>query len=91
MADNSEHSSERREAGAQELVLKHRAPVYNYLVRCGVDSASRDDLFQQIFIETSTPLADRVRRLGLLRMAAGVSLLILSAPGASNWKLLGWW
>ncbi len=33
-----------------ELVEHYRKKVYAYLVRCGVDTASRDDLFQDIFI-----------------------------------------
>jgi len=32
------------------LVAEYRAPVYSYLVRCGVAEAERDDLFQEIFI-----------------------------------------
>jgi RNA polymerase sigma-70 factor (ECF subfamily) len=34
-----------------ELVLAFRAPVYSYLVRCGVDRVSRDDVLQEIFIK----------------------------------------
>jgi RNA polymerase sigma-70 factor (ECF subfamily) len=34
-----------------ELVQRFRAPVFSYLVRCGVEPASRDDLFQEIFIK----------------------------------------
>jgi len=33
------------------LVAEYRAPVFAYLSRCGVDSADRDDLFQDIFIK----------------------------------------
>jgi RNA polymerase sigma-70 factor (ECF subfamily) len=33
-----------------ELVSRYRAPVYSYLVRCGVAEQDRDDLFQEIFI-----------------------------------------
>jgi len=33
-----------------ELVQRYRAPVYSYLVRCGVAPDDRDDLFQEIFI-----------------------------------------
>jgi len=33
-----------------ELVALYRAPVYGYLVRCGVPAGARDDLFQEIFI-----------------------------------------
>jgi len=33
-----------------ELVARYRAPVFSYLVRCGVAPADRDDLFQDIFI-----------------------------------------
>ena len=33
-----------------ELVSRYRAPVYSYLVRCGVAAEDRDDLFQEIFI-----------------------------------------
>lgn len=32
------------------LVSRYRAPVYSYLIRCGVDHADRDDLFQEIFL-----------------------------------------
>ncbi|MCU7960350.1 MAG: hypothetical protein KZQ58_10210 [gamma proteobacterium symbiont of Bathyaustriella thionipta] len=32
-----------------QLVQAYRAPVFNYLVRCGVQSGHRDDLFQDIF------------------------------------------
>jgi RNA polymerase sigma-70 factor (ECF subfamily) len=32
------------------LVESYRAPVYSYLVRCGVADEDRDDLFQEIFI-----------------------------------------
>ena len=33
-----------------ELVQCYRAPVFSYLVRCGVAPDDRDDLFQEIFI-----------------------------------------
>jgi RNA polymerase sigma-70 factor (ECF subfamily) len=33
------------------LVSRYRAPVYSYLIRCGVADADRDDLFQDIFIK----------------------------------------
>jgi RNA polymerase sigma-70 factor (ECF subfamily) len=33
-----------------ELVQRYHAPVYGYLVRCGVPTSARDDLFQEIFI-----------------------------------------
>jgi RNA polymerase sigma-70 factor (ECF subfamily) len=33
-----------------ELVDRYRAPVYSYLVRCGVATDDRDDVFQDIFI-----------------------------------------
>ncbi len=32
-----------------ELVARYRSPVYSYLVRCGVETAARDDLFQEVF------------------------------------------
>ena len=32
------------------LVTRYRAPVYSYLVRMGIDAATRDDLFQEIFL-----------------------------------------
>jgi RNA polymerase sigma-70 factor (ECF subfamily) len=32
------------------LVQRYRAPVYGYLVRCGISEADRDDLFQEIFL-----------------------------------------
>lgn len=34
-----------------ELVAEYRAPVYGYLVRCGIGSEDRDDLFQDIFVK----------------------------------------
>ena len=34
-----------------ELVEIYRSKVYAYLVRCGVDERTRDDLFQDIFIK----------------------------------------
>lgn len=34
-----------------ELMSAYQAPVYGYLVRCGVPSATRDDLFQEIFVK----------------------------------------
>ncbi len=38
------------DAGAfAELVARYRRPVYGYLVRCGVEEAARDDLFQDDF------------------------------------------
>jgi RNA polymerase sigma-70 factor (ECF subfamily) len=41
----------RGEPGAfAELVSAYRAPVYSYLLRCGVAEGERDDLFQEIFI-----------------------------------------
>ena len=33
-----------------DLVSRYRAPVYSYLLRCGVAEPDRDDLFQEIFI-----------------------------------------
>ena len=33
-----------------ELLAAYQAPVYGYLVRCGIPAAARDDLFQQIFV-----------------------------------------
>jgi len=33
------------------LVAGYRAPIYSYLVRCGVTETDRDDLFQEIFIK----------------------------------------
>jgi len=39
------------ESGAfARLVEAYRAPVYGYLVRCGVAEGERDDLFQEVFI-----------------------------------------
>lgn len=32
------------------LVQHYRAPVYGYLIRCGVAEADRDDLFQEVFL-----------------------------------------
>ncbi len=34
-----------------ELLSAYRRPVYNYLLRCGLDMATRDDLFQDIFLK----------------------------------------
>ncbi len=34
-----------------ELMRAYQASVYGYLVRCGVPSASRDDVFQEIFVK----------------------------------------
>ncbi len=34
-----------------ELMKAYRARVYGYLVRCGVPPASRDDVFQEIFVK----------------------------------------
>lgn len=34
-----------------ELLRAYQAPVYGYLVRCGVPPASRDDVFQEIFVK----------------------------------------
>src|SRR5205085_6907941 len=33
------------------LLQAFRAPVYGYLVRCGVAEGTRDDLFQEIFLK----------------------------------------
>jgi len=33
-----------------QLVAEYRAPVYSYLVRCGVAEEDRDDLFQEVFV-----------------------------------------
>lgn len=33
------------------LVSEYRAPVYAYLVRCGIAESDRDDVFQDIFIK----------------------------------------
>jgi RNA polymerase sigma-70 factor (ECF subfamily) len=42
----------RGDTGAFAQLLAHyRRPVYSYLVRCGLDPASRDDLFQDIFLK----------------------------------------
>ena len=34
-----------------ELMEAYQSPVYGYLVRCGVPTASRDDVFQEIFVK----------------------------------------
>lgn len=36
-------------AAFAELVARYRRIVYGYLVRCGVEGAARDDVFQEIF------------------------------------------
>lgn len=38
-------------AAFAELVKGFRAPVYSYLVRCGLDRAACDDVFQEVFIK----------------------------------------
>ncbi len=40
-----------------ELVAEYRAPVYGYLVRCGVPENDRDDLFQEIFVSVHAAAA----------------------------------
>lgn len=40
-----------------ELVAAYRAPVYGYLVRCGIEAAMRDDLFQEIFFKIHSAAA----------------------------------
>lgn len=49
-----------------KLMQAYRKPVYSYLVRCGLDKSTRDDLFQDIFFKihksankynTSNPLS----------------------------------
>src|SRR6476469_1247313 len=32
-----------------ELVARYRRPVYGYLLRCGLEAAVCDDLFQEVF------------------------------------------
>ena len=39
------------ETAFAELVAEYRAPVYSYLVRFGIASETRDDLFQDIFLK----------------------------------------
>lgn len=34
-----------------QLVAQYRRPVYGYLVRCGIESTARDDLFQEVFLK----------------------------------------
>ncbi len=34
-----------------QLMQWLRQPIYNYLIRCGIDAAHRDDLFQDIFLK----------------------------------------
>ena len=48
-----------------ELIRTYRIRVYSYLVRCGVDNASRDDLFQDVFlaIHRGAPSYDLTRPL----------------------------
>ena len=38
-------------AAFSQLVAQFRRPVFGYLVRCGVPTAARDDLFQEIFLK----------------------------------------
>lgn len=42
-----------RDAFAQ-LLSAYKSPVYTYLIRCGVPHASRDDVFQEIFVKIHT-------------------------------------
>jgi RNA polymerase sigma-70 factor, ECF subfamily len=35
----------------QELMQRFRAPVFGYLVRCGIDRSSAEDVFQEVFIK----------------------------------------
>ena len=39
------------EGAFAEFMARYRAPVYGYLVRCGIDASTRDDLFQDIFLK----------------------------------------
>lgn len=59
-----------------ELVARFRAPIYGYLVRCGVDAASRDDLFQETFARVhgaaATYQADRPLKPWLLTITANL-------------------
>lgn len=53
VAENLELMTRHQEGDAQafgELVAAYRRPVYNYLLRCGVEAASREDLLQEIFL-----------------------------------------
>jgi len=34
-----------------KLMQAYRRPIYSYLVRCGLNQATRDDLFQEIFLK----------------------------------------
>ncbi len=45
----TDHGNGDREA-FRELVERYRGPVYSYLVRSGVASEDRDDLFQEVFL-----------------------------------------
>ncbi len=40
-----------------ELLQWLRAPLYNYLMRCGVHTDSRDDVFQEIFLKIHSAAA----------------------------------
>lgn len=40
-----------------DLVRAYQQPIYSFLTRCGVDPASRDDLFQDIFLKLHTSAA----------------------------------
>jgi len=44
-------------AAFESVVALYRAPIFGYLVRCGVPPATRDDLFQDIFIRIHTSAA----------------------------------
>ena len=45
------------ERAFSELLNAYRAPVYSYLVRCGVDAGVRDDLFQDVFLKIHSAAA----------------------------------
>jgi len=38
-------------AAFPKLVQAYRRPIYSYLVRCGLNQSTRDDLFQEIFLK----------------------------------------
>jgi len=66
---------QRGESGAYSALLDHyKRPVYGYLCRCGVDAATRDDLFQEIFLKVQRAIhsfqTDRALRPWIFTIAA---------------------
>ncbi len=58
-----------------QLVSAYRRPIYGYLVRCGLEAAVRDDVFQEIFVRVhaAAPTYDPGRPLKPWIFAVAVS------------------